>query len=143
MVAHSCPLGPKVNFTSATNQPLASSFDQSLTNYAMRGQSKPNGSMCAPDLTARGPQEISGLVEARTSGISTASQQTQSIWITFVQCWTNVENVGPTLYTCYTNMLRLLGWSARQVLPANTGHRSTAGLMLVQHRRWCTNVNPA
>ena len=29
--------------------------------------------------------------------------------ITFVQCWTNVENVGPTLYKCYTNVLCLLG----------------------------------
>ena len=29
--------------------------------------------------------------------------------ITFVQCWTNVEDVGPTLYKCYTNVLRLLG----------------------------------
>ena len=34
---------------------------------------------------------------------------TQSICITFVQCWTNVEDVGPTLYKCYTNALCLLG----------------------------------
>ena len=27
----------------------------------------------------------------------------------FVQCWTNVENVGPTLYKCYTDVLCLLG----------------------------------
>ena len=27
----------------------------------------------------------------------------------FVQCWTNVEDVGPTLYKCYTNVLCLLG----------------------------------
>ena len=26
----------------------------------------------------------------------------------FMQCWTNVENVGPTLYKCYTNVLCLL-----------------------------------
>ena len=26
-----------------------------------------------------------------------------------MQCWTNVEDVGPTLYKCYTNVLRLLG----------------------------------
>ena len=31
----------------------------------------------------------------------TIFQQTQSISITFVQCWTNVEDVGPTLYRCY------------------------------------------
>ena len=36
-------------------------------------------------------------------------QQTQNIYITFVQCWTNVEDVGPTLYKCYTNVLCLLG----------------------------------
>ena len=27
----------------------------------------------------------------------------------FMQCWTNVENVGPTLHKCHTNVLRLLG----------------------------------
>ena len=27
----------------------------------------------------------------------------------FMQCWINVENVGPTLYKCYTNVLCLLG----------------------------------
>ena len=30
---------------------------------------------------------------------------------TFVQCWTNVEDDGPTLYTYYTNVLCLLGYS--------------------------------
>ena len=33
----------------------------------------------------------------------------QNVCITFVQCWTNVEDVGPTLYKCYTNVLCLLG----------------------------------
>ena len=37
------------------------------------------------------------------------SQQTCSLCITFIQCWTNVEDVGPTLYKCYTNVLCLLG----------------------------------
>ena len=36
------------------------------------------------------------------------SQWTQNICIPFVQCWTNVEDVGPTLYKCYTNVLCLL-----------------------------------
>ena len=36
-------------------------------------------------------------------------QQTQHICITFIQCWTNVEDVGPTLYKCYTKVLCLLG----------------------------------
>ena len=38
------------------------------------------------------------------------SQQTQNIGITFVQCRTNVEDVGPTLYKCYRNVLCSLGW---------------------------------
>ena len=37
------------------------------------------------------------------------TQQTQHICITFIQCWTNVEDFGPTLYKCYTNVLCLLG----------------------------------
>ena len=40
---------------------------------------------------------------------SLTSQQTQNICITFIQCWTNVEDVGPTLYKCYANVFRLLG----------------------------------
>ena len=37
--------------------------------------------------------------------------KTQIICITFIQCWTNVEDVGPTLYKCYrpTTVLCLLG----------------------------------
>ena len=38
-----------------------------------------------------------------------ASQQTQNICITIVQRGTNVEDVGPALYKCYTNVLCLLG----------------------------------
>ena len=30
------------------------------------------------------------------------SQQRQNICMTCVQCWTNVEHVGPALHTCYT-----------------------------------------
>ena len=37
------------------------------------------------------------------------SQQTQNICITFLQCRTSVEDVGPTLYKWYTNVLCLLG----------------------------------
>ena len=37
------------------------------------------------------------------------TQWTQNICITFVQCWSNVKDVGPTLYKCYTNVLCLLG----------------------------------
>ena len=31
------------------------------------------------------------------------------LFITIVQCRTNVEDVGPTLYRCYANVLCLLG----------------------------------
>ena len=37
------------------------------------------------------------------------TQWTPNICITFVQCWTNVADVGLTLYKCYTNVLCLLG----------------------------------
>ena len=37
------------------------------------------------------------------------TQQTQNICITLVQCWTNVEDVGPTLYKCYTNIFGFAG----------------------------------
>ena len=33
------------------------------------------------------------------------SQQTQNMCTTFVQCWTNVFDVGPTLCKCYTDVL--------------------------------------
>ena len=42
--------------------------------------------------------------------ILTLSYQTQTIRITLIQHWTNVEDVGPALYKCYTNVLCLLGW---------------------------------
>ena len=31
--------------------------------------------------------------------------RTQNICSTLVQCWIKVEDVGPTLYKCYTNVL--------------------------------------
>ena len=37
------------------------------------------------------------------------TQLTQNICITFIQRRTNVEDVGPTLYKCSTNVLWLLG----------------------------------
>ena len=36
------------------------------------------------------------------------TQQTQNICITFIQCWSNVEDAGPALYESYTNVLCLL-----------------------------------
>ena len=34
-----------------------------------------------------------------------STQQKQNICIKFIQCWANVEDVGPTLYKCYTNVM--------------------------------------
>ena len=42
-------------------------------------------------------------------GNTTLSQQTQNIFITFIQRRSNVLDVGPALYKCYTNVLFLLG----------------------------------
>ena len=39
----------------------------------------------------------------------TVTQQAQNICIILVQCWTSVEDVGLTLYKCYTKVLCLLG----------------------------------
>ena len=36
-------------------------------------------------------------------------QQTENICITFIQCWTNVEDDRPTLYKCCANVLCYLG----------------------------------
>ena len=38
----------------------------------------------------------------------TSTQQTQNICITFVQCCSNVFDIGPTLFKCYINVLCLL-----------------------------------
>ena len=29
----------------------------------------------------------------------------QNIWLIFIQCWTNIEDVGPALCKCYANVL--------------------------------------
>ena len=41
---------------------------------------------------------------------STSTVNTKSLYnINFVQCWSNVEDVEPTLYKCYTNVLSSMG----------------------------------
>ena len=53
------------------------------------------------------------------------TQQTHNICITFVQRRTNVFDVGPTLFKCYTNVLCLLGmmqWSQRWTSTALDRH---------------------
>ena len=47
----------------------------------------------------------------------------QTICITIVQCWTNVEDVGPLLYECYPNVLRLL-WHALTSIDLRINSRS-------------------
>ena len=39
------------------------------------------------------------------------TQQAQNICKLFVQCWTNIKDVGPTLYKYFTNDLCFLGTS--------------------------------
>ena len=48
------------------------------------------------------------ILSQQDEDVDTCPQQTQNISITFIQCWTNVEDVGPTLYKCYLNALCLL-----------------------------------
>ena len=81
--------------------------------------------------------------------ISGGAQQTQNICITFVQCWSNVEDVGTTLYKCYTNALYLpLGQHQRRwtdiVEMLYKCFVFAECTMLGQHRktlnRRCTNV---
>ena len=50
------------------------------------------------------------------AGRDATTQQAQNICITFMQCWTNVEDVGPTLYKCYTSVFCLLGSPSMTVL---------------------------
>ena len=42
--------------------------------------------------------------------------------VTFVQCWTNVEDFGPTLYKCYTNgfCVNWVGMTRCILYPANS-----------------------
>ena len=50
------------------------------------------------------PTCMQGLSQKTKQGDQT-SQQTQNICMTFVQCWTNIFNVGSTLCKCHTNVL--------------------------------------
>ena len=54
------------------------------------------------------PDTVAGIIHIDANFLG-KTQQTQNISITFVQCWTNVEDVGPTLYKCYANVLYLMG----------------------------------
>ena len=56
----------------------------------------------------------------------------------FMQCWTNVENVGPTLCKCYTNVLCLVG---RRRTFSQTS--INVGSMLGQRRRRSPSIKTA
>ena len=55
-------------------------------------------------------REIISKEPASKFGQVSDSQQTQNIYITFIQRRPNVFDVGPTLYKCHTNVLCLLGY---------------------------------
>ena len=59
----------------------------------------------------------------------------------FMQCWTNVEDVGPTLYKCYTNVLCLLGRGLS--LKHCRLHLFNVGSMLGQRRRRWPSIKTA
>ena len=63
------------------------------------------------------------------------SQQTQNIGITFVQRRPNVFDVCPTLYTCYTNVLCLLGFSLR-IFCKNAGSKVVRMEHVLTQRVW-------
>ena len=67
------------------------------------------------------------------------SQQKQNICITFIQCRTNVEDVGPTLYKCYANVLCLLGCLMSRFCLHNTSDFSLL-YMLNQQLEYSPNV---
>ena len=57
----------------------------------------------------------------------------------FMQCWTSVKDVGPTLYKCHANVLCLL----RRRTFSNIVHLSIVGSIMGQRRRRWPNINTA
>ena len=53
-----------------------------------------------------------------------------------IQCWTNVEDVGPTLYKCYT-------FAGKENFLSNIVHFCNVGSMLNQRRRRWFNIKTA
>ena len=65
--------------------------------------------------------------------LSLKSIPSKNICITFIQCWSNVEDVRPTLYKCYTNVYCVTS------LPTNIRRSFNVDLMLGRRRRRWTN----
>ena len=70
------------------------------------------------------------------------SEQTRTICITFVQCWTNVEDVSLTLYKCYTKCFVFAGIVVL-MRSANTHQTRDVDPMLGRRQRRRANINPA
>ena len=70
------------------------------------------------------------------------SQQTQNICMTFIQCWANVEDVGPTLYKCYTNVLCLLGWHLRPLDVRNVVCTPNGNIRYIKHKYNTARLTP-
>ena len=69
------------------------------------------------------------------------TQQTQTIFITFVQCWNNVEDVWSKLYKCYNTIVLCLPGSS--YIQVHTRRLPGVGLMLGQRRRRWDNIKTA
>ena len=48
--------------------------------------------------------QTNSTIYTQVSRIYTLIPVSTKRFIIFIQCWTNVEDVGPTLYKCYTNV---------------------------------------
>ena len=68
----------------------------------------------------------------------------QSKHKTFIQCWSNVEDVGPRLYKCYIKYVVITGQSGISH-PSNKRRSPTVGTMLSQHWvnvSYCWDMTP-
>ena len=67
-------------------------------------------------LNFRGYSKVGVIMIAADKGIP---PEKAKHFYNIVQCWTKVEDVGLTLYTCYTHVLRLLGLCVPRTLNVN------------------------
>ena len=77
--------------------------------HTQQTRRRPNADPMLAHRLQRWPSIKPALVQRLVFAGLRSAQQTQNICITFVQC---VEDVGPALYKCYTNVSCLLGIAA-------------------------------
>ena len=77
--------------------------------HTQQTRRRPNAGPMLAHRLRRWPSINPALVQRLVFAEQRSTQETQNICITFVQC---VEDVGPALYKCYTNVLCLLGIAA-------------------------------